>query len=372
MIRTQNARRSGFTLVELLVGISIFLALAGLVLLLYPGARDQDRVRYAVSDITAQLRMAQSMAARDKAPRGVRFVLSNDATNDDKTDARWVTEMQYVEQPPPLIPTTTPLKFPRASNPNLGTAPELIENLAPRVRFDYGFVSSGMNSGAINGRRCFIENLKSEEADLIQPGCTIVMPTFNSWNKIALPSISVPTTVKKTGPNAKDLYTVEAVLEVYPDAVMGGSTQAVVYNFAIYLLAVPLVGEPIIPLPKKICVDLNVSVPDRVNATTDLDVIFGPDGKLLGGSGGQLFLWVRDYTKPAVYTITPPTPSTPRSATYKTGQDLVDALQKGGEQHVIAIRSSGTIAHNNIAWPGNGTSYTSGGEPFKLVRDRGQ
>ena len=360
MIRTCNARRAGFTLVELLVSVSIFIGLAGLVLLLYPSARDQDRVRYAVSDVGAHLRMAQSMAARDKAPRWVRFLVSLDPTNPDKTDPRWATELQFIEQPPPLIPNRTPL-----SNVN-GNA-NFDPNNDPRVRFSYTFSTGGggQPAGTITGRACTIENLSQGQSALIQPGCTLEMPVLGFWSKIVPVSSTVPQPVTVSGPNANGLYTAQVVLEVYPDAVMGGSTENLTYQFAIYLLPTPLVGEPTILLPKNICVDLNVSVPATTGAT-DFDVLFGPDGKLVNSPGGQLFLWVRDYTKTAPYSGTGASMQYLSDTTTPT---LDEALKRGGEQHAIMIRSSGAHGNNQIAWPDPALGrWQSRQEPFSLVR----
>ncbi|MDY3552349.1 type II secretion system protein [Gemmata sp. JC717] len=368
MICTQSVRRSAFTLVELLVGISIFLALAGLVLMLYPGARDQDRVRYAVSDAIAHLRMAQSMAARDKAPRGIRFVVNSsvspttpDPTNDLKIDPRWVTELQYIEQPPPLVPKRNPL-----SDPNAGpsyTSTGYNPDNDPRVQFNYTVVQPPAAGqpvpnpppGTILTRTCTIQNLDPvTQVPLVQTGCTLTLPTLGFWSRI--------TSATSSGSN------VTVTLEVYPDAIMGGSTFAQVYHFAVYLNAVPLVGEPTVPLPKNICVDLNRSIP-QTNGNSDFDILFGPDGKVIGSSSGQTFLWIRDFTKVAPYSGSGATASWFNGTTTPT---LMDSLRKGGEQHVVVIRSSGTIASNNAAWPANNVNYANDAEPYSLARDLGR
>lgn len=350
MTRTHNTRRGGFTLVELLVGISIFLALAGLTLLLYPSARDQDRVRYAVSDVQAHLRMAQSMAARDKTSRGIRFIVSTDPNNPDKTDPFWVTELQYVEQPLPLIPNKNPLSSGTPDN-------------EPRIRFEYTTSVGGMGqpaAGTITRRQCLVQNLTKDQADLVRPGCTIVMPVFSAWHKIKAIA-SGPTET----PAGSGRWQVETELEVYPDAFMGGATHYQTYHFAIYLLPTPLVGEPTVLLPRNICVDLNLSVPSPPGVS-DFDVLFGPDGKLVGAPSGQIFLWMRDYTKPGVYT------GSRSNGTYAqlTGLPLVDAFRKGGEQHIIAVRSSGSHGTNQAAWPDPATGNYAGTDNFyTLVRN---
>ncbi|HEY1188666.1 MAG TPA: hypothetical protein VGE74_13515, partial [Gemmata sp.] len=294
----------------------------------------------------AHLRMAQSMAARDKAPRGVRFIVSSDATNPDKKDIRWVTELQYVEQPLPLIPNRNPLT---SGNPDT----------EPRVRFAYT-----TQAGTITKRQCFIENLTEDQAKLIQAGCTIVMPVFSAWHKIKAITSGPPQS------GSSNPWQVEAELEVYPDAIMGGSTHYQTYHFAIYLLPTPLVGEPTILLPKNICVDLNVSVPSQANSASDFDVLFGPDGKLVGAPTGQIFLWMRDYTKAAPYSITFSTSTPPvRSAPFLSGAPLLDAFRKGGEQHIIAVRASGSHGSNEAMWPDPSSgNYPANNDAYTLVR----
>ena len=347
---TRTNTRAGFTLIELLVAMAIITTLAGFILLVYPGARDQDRARNAVSDVEITLRMAQGMAARDKAPRGVRFI--PDRT--DKTDPRFVTELQYVELPPPLIPNLKPLT-PSAQNPTANPANE------PRVRFEYTLVTgTGPTAGTIIERKCFIDNLTLEQADQIAPNCTIVMPVFGSWHKIIGPPSPNAFNPIRTGPNA-GLYSVQVALEVFPDAIMGGGTQAVTHHFAIYLSATPLVGEPTVLLPKNICVDMSMGLP-KMPATVApalpaaFDVIFGPDGKLIENPNGVVLLWVRDYTKVPSMNVTP-------------GLGLIDAFRRGGDQYIISVRSSGAIGHNQPYWPNvNDGTYATGQDAFTLVR----
>ena len=365
--------RTGFGLIELLVSISIILALAGFAFLMYPGVRDQDRVRNAVTDVGSTCKLAQAMAARDKSPRGVRFITApvNTTTNPARTNALWVTELQYVELPPPLIPNPNPLT-PSLQNPLSPTGVLNLDNEA-RVKFSYTTVAPASPpnpaqnppAGTINGRRCLIENLTADQAAQVQPGCTIVMPNFGTWHRItSFPAPSQP--VKLTGPTAANLYNVEVLLEVFPDAIMGGGTHAVIYHFAIYLLATPLVGEPTVLLPKNICVDLNIPDPTfkvgsigPSGAATDFDVIFAPDGKLVGSPNGQLFLLVRDYTKGGATNIR-----------VVEGLPLVDAFRRAGEMHYLTIRASGSLGHAPVTWPdaaGN-YNYPAGQTPFTLAR----
>ncbi|MFM8272536.1 MAG: Tfp pilus assembly protein FimT/FimU [Gemmata sp.] len=357
---TRRSARAGLGLVELLVSISIILLLAGLVIVMYPGARDQDRVRNTATDVGSTCKLAQAMAARNKRPCGVRFLVGSDPTNPAKTDVRWVTELQYVELPPPLIPSRTPLT---TNNPDT----------EPRVRFRYTTAADG----TITRRICVIENLSVDQAPQITRGCTLVLPTFGTWHQIggAPPAPNPPTADAfdpiPTGPNASGLYTVQVALGTFPDATMGAGTDVLLYHFAVYLTATPLVGEPTVLLTKNVCVDLNApqrptstspefpvgSIGPAPNTTNDFEVIFGPDGKLVNAPTGQLFLLVRDYTKGANFRVPP-------------GAQLIDAFRRAGETHLVTIRSSGAIGYAPVTWPDNATGMYSGSgqDPFTLAR----
>ncbi len=352
--------RAGFGLIELLVSISIILTLAGITFLMYPGVRDQDRVRNSVTDVSSTCKLAQAMAARDKRPRGVRFLVGLDATNPTKTDPKWVTELQYVELPEPLIPNPKPYTSANPAN-------------EPRVRFDYSVVAAGLTptnppAGTIINRRCFIENLTLDHSLQVQTGCTIVMPVFGTWHRI-IGLAPAPNNFREV-PVGSGRYSGEVFLEVFPDATLGAGTSVVIHHFAIYLLSVPLVGEPTVLLPKNICVDLNTPDPPTgpisvgslgPSGAGDFDVIFSPDGKLVGAPTGQLFLWVRDYSKGANMRV-------------PQGSALVDGFRRGGEQYFLTIRASGALGHAPVVWPdANPASptygqYVGGQTPFSLAR----
>src|SRR5262249_59603028 len=97
--RTETTRRAGFTLVELLVAIGIIIVLASLALLVVPDVLDQDRTTDGASLTRQWLMIAKARAARDQLPRGVRLINPGNGL---------VTELQYTEAPPVLVPATQP------------------------------------------------------------------------------------------------------------------------------------------------------------------------------------------------------------------------------------------------------------------------
>ncbi len=95
-LRQQSA---GFTLVELLVVISIMLILAVMTLGAISVLTDGDDVRAASRQIQSALEGARGRAAYAKESRGIRFV-TRTGTNDDR---RVVSSMIYVRPSPPAI-----------------------------------------------------------------------------------------------------------------------------------------------------------------------------------------------------------------------------------------------------------------------------
>ena len=343
---TRAATRAGFGLIELLVVLAIITTLAALGLLVWPGIRDQDKVKDTATIVAIQLKDAQGRAAKKRSPVGVRFVVvpSLDPSNPAKTDNQWVTELQFVELPDPLIPNPTPLS-PSTQNPTADPTAE------PRVRFEY----TPDATGAITGRKCYVDNLTLAQVSQIEPGCTLVMSAFGSWHRIiAQAGGGLPAAVEN--PSGSGRYTRELPLEVFPDSAMGGATNQVIYHFAIYLLATPLVGEKPTPLPTEICVDLNLSIGPQQGSAASFDVIFGPDGKLVSANTGQLFLYVRNYTKDPIYT------GSGNTLAFKTGTSLVTAFRRSGEQHVVSVRNTGAVGHAQVFWPDMTTGQYPGNQ----------
>ncbi|MFG0332253.1 MAG: Tfp pilus assembly protein FimT/FimU, partial [Maioricimonas sp. JB049] len=93
MQRTTTSRRprtqpGGFTLVELLVALTIFLILATLTIGAFQNG-SVDRVAAATGQVKAAIDGARSRAIKDKQPRGIRLVV-------DQNNDRWCTSLLYV------------------------------------------------------------------------------------------------------------------------------------------------------------------------------------------------------------------------------------------------------------------------------------
>lgn len=90
----RNPKSCGFTLVELLVAISIIVLLMGLVLAFMP-KREVRLAAQGADQLQTYIASAKSRALRDNAPRGIRLIPSPQGG---------FREFQYVEMPEPFIP----------------------------------------------------------------------------------------------------------------------------------------------------------------------------------------------------------------------------------------------------------------------------
>ena len=102
MTRTGYHTRRGYTLVELLVVMSLMILLAALAVgVSYSGMVGSQKVISGADRASGWLLIAKQRALRDGAPRGVRFFL-NAATA--PATGFVSTEAQYIEQPDVWVP----------------------------------------------------------------------------------------------------------------------------------------------------------------------------------------------------------------------------------------------------------------------------
>lgn len=115
--KTPHGRHSlGFTLLELLIAVSILLILLAITATAIRVNSDADRVRGGARTLQSYMLGAKDRAIYAQAPRGVRFL--RDGTND-----RTVTSMVYVEPTEPwtgqvrVLPMNTAVSWDSATNP---------------------------------------------------------------------------------------------------------------------------------------------------------------------------------------------------------------------------------------------------------------
>jgi prepilin-type N-terminal cleavage/methylation domain-containing protein len=341
-VRHLHARR-GFTLIELLVVMALTAALGALTLGLLPGIVNKDNTLKATAEVQGALRIAQGHAASAKRPRGVRFL-------PNPTNPAVATEMQYLEAPEVVVSALQVL-----TNPGVGTDPRDSLNV-PRVEFRYEYNAQGH----ITNRHCHLLGLTAEQTTAVANGASLNIPTLGFWSQI--------TTDWGVLPNN------EVQLDVYPDPYLGaggppangsgptGSTPIYrSYHFGIYGTPVPQLGEPTVPLPKDIAVDLVNNLPPGASGV-NYDVMFAPNGQTVGtrftngtqvAANSGVYLWVRDVTKvPALARNNP------------------QHFRTGGEQQIVGVRN-GYVGTAPVEWPDLTTgNYPGGRDPFSLARER--
>jgi prepilin-type N-terminal cleavage/methylation domain-containing protein len=256
-------RRSGFTLVELLVAMTIFVILAALTV---AGFRTTgtDRIGAASGTVRNALDGARSRAIRAGEPRGLRLIR-------DPNDPRIITSMVYIGQP------------------------DFDEGIG-RIVFEGGidrwvFRNESDHWPALAARDLLYEVSPNH------PNPTRRHPR----NRIEIPAGSgnwfvidqYPRIDANGDPSARRVRLVGH----YEPSIFGGGglepvPNGVTIRYRLELAPTPLPGSDPILLPAQTCIDLDGSaVPWRNNSGNypepNLDIMFGPDGTVIGGGAAE-------------------------------------------------------------------------------------
>lgn len=361
---TRTADRRGFTLVELLVAMAIIVALASMALLVVPAALDQDRTTDAAASVRQWLMIAKSRAARDNLPRGVRLIV--DATK-PVANQLLVTDLQYTEAPPVMIP-----KLMDPNNPNNSIPPG--DPRSPQVVFTY----TADGTGTVTTRQCRIINLDATTDAELRAASNITPVVLALPLLTPAPDGGKYTFLQVVGyyPNGDSsrnppLPAGGVDLSYYPDVPLGAAGDAsgtptyVTYHFGIYATPRPLLGEPTLPLPRDICVDLNQNVSSPSGTVgTDYDIVFAPSGQVMPfgvaatGRVGRIQLWVRNSRKaPFIKGVVRPN----QAPVYHTSTSLPNGpnlpFGNAGEQLLVSVKTkSGALGVFKVRWPDNEAS----------------
>lgn len=119
-----TAPRPAFTLVEMLVVLTLMMVLAGFMVMFWPQMSESQRAAEGGGLLEGWLKIAKQRALRDQAPRGLRLYI----------DGTKVTQAQYLEQAPDyksgslVVPDTTKPDQVRLSNMTVtGTIADLVQ-----------------------------------------------------------------------------------------------------------------------------------------------------------------------------------------------------------------------------------------------------
>lgn len=342
MIR-HSRTRPAFTLVELLVALALGIALLGIaVAVSQSSAFDSYKVVGAGDRVSQWMLIAKNRALRDKAPRGVRFII------DPSTGL--CREVAYIEQPEPWLPTVnTTIKSVGGVPPSSDTPRLIVQRIVAQ--------SPPPVPGAVDSTRVFLINVP-DPSGAIAVGDTLYLPELGQSYLIAglsanpvtagIPNAIVvnpsnpapllgstqwpppPTTPATANVNWQINSVVELTLigsntlganfgagfAKTDPAQSPSTTIAPTYhttNFAVYRQPRPLMGLPTEQLPSGMVVDFSatpaahpvVRAAPVLPATVGLfpvqfDVLFAPSGEVIGSTSSLLAFVLRDANLPNV------------------------------------------------------------------------
>jgi prepilin-type N-terminal cleavage/methylation domain-containing protein len=304
--------RAGFTLIEMIVVISIIVVLAVLVAAVLSGPiLIQDRARRGGDELQIWLRTAKSRAMGDQAPRGLRLLQGADG---------YIRELQYIEQPNDFIvmlpgsPGVSPqargiqvvptsqigtinptISLPIPAPPSTATGNvtvtcpgvAVLNGQTPPGQYDF---TGGLYSGAnindsnwpVHGDQYGIVN---GNPVMSQPGDYLEVQGGGALYRIVAVVVD---------PTANSQYPCYLLLDRAPTIPMTAPT----LQYRIIRQPRPLAGETPLLLPQDVAIDPNFCLPPPTPAGSP-DLLFAPSGRLLGplGAQTQVVLWVADVTK---------------------------------------------------------------------------
>ncbi len=271
----------GFTLVELLVVISILLALTGIVVLFFPSMQEQARAARGAAMLQGWLQVAKTRALRDQAPRGLRLLISGNL----------VTQAQYIEQPddffgglnsdilvanPTDPPGNNPISVVKFYPPSPLPVPYNPINLSNIQTGDYLEVGGGGEVHSING-----------------VGANSL--TLNS--PIPYPILNNPGTLSSN-------YRIIRAPRLADDEILQLPTDVGILTTVELFPPTPI--NPVTPTSR--LVNIGISSLNNIHknlAGNNIDIMFAPSGSVLPALGAvvsnpinydTICLWVRDIT----------------------------------------------------------------------------
>jgi Tfp pilus assembly protein FimT len=288
MTRTAN-RRSGFTLVELLVAVALAIVILGLVIYIVNSATfDSYKVVGAGDRLSQWLIQAKYRAMRDEAPRGLRLYINNGV----------VTDCALIEEPQAWAP------------PN------------PNVRLHFVYLNDGTTRPTgNNNRRVFVSFanslLRDDFTNAVSAGDLLQIPELGYSARLlqiipvatgpAPPGVPAPPSIMPRDLLA-ELILDDSGVNWGPGVELGAAysntageqnqSTLIVSNFGIYRRSQEVLGEPTLLLPRGMVVDMGASA-TGLPTTGVFDILFSPSGQVFvnGAQSGFIGLLLRDANK---------------------------------------------------------------------------
>ncbi len=279
-------RRAGFTLVEMMVVMTILLILATIAVLFVPRVLEQEKAVSGARMLVGWLEMAKAQALRDQAPRGVRLVLS------DPNNPVAVSQVQFIQQPSDYIVQAPPA--PQGSPPNLIPVRRMTIEVPPNGTYFLARLETpqGYSGPPLPGFTGGFQNTGDSTNYPVQPGDYLEICGGGSLYKIIQPMPPV------TNPNPNDV-----IILAKPAS---GVLPSVSYPTPDYrIIRAPRVtGDEPMTMPSDTAIDLGQTAGTPygpVIGNLTVDILFSPSGAVIGNCAGndKIILYVRDITQPS-------------------------------------------------------------------------
>ena len=341
-----RAVRFGFTLVELLVVLGIMLTLMSLaVAIANSGIIDNHRVTAGADRVSGWLLQARAKAARDRLPRGVRFIPQANG---------FCTEAQFIEVPEPYVP-----------NPN---------NIDTGLQLVLMYRQPSTPTGAMVQMRTFLASYHPSPTVAAQQ----IMNALNEFgfnDTISVPAYGIlarinaaPVGMLLPGQPPPGVPAIELQVSTsrYPD--VGNVTPqdtdvAVIRTAGVSFLrqARPMVGEASLKLSANTILDFSTGMSSASPSSGGgYDVLFAPNGEIMNTSAGQVLLWLR---REDLATIVPVV----RGGGTPAGTELRTRYESAGEMALITVYTkTGAVATHPVALP---VSDNVANNPYQYAKD---
>jgi prepilin-type N-terminal cleavage/methylation domain-containing protein len=306
-------RDSGFTLVEMLVVLTIILILAALSVALIPTVGEKQRVGNGASQLQSWLAYARMIALRDKVPTGIRLLPPAQPLV-NQVGFTLMTQVQYIQQPDPLSGGYVTLGVQQGQPPGTSTLGPPAPPLPGPPDFYGGFGAAPQQFWAVQpGDYLEISGSSSVFVVLaLVPNKKTNPPTCNQLIVAGQPVTTIPPT---------------------PD-------------YKIVRQPRPKAGEGVLSLPDNVAIDLTTNLtypwysanPPQLNPLTQtMDILFAPNGSISNSTSGNdmIQLWLRDRSEDLFGPAPPlppqkPVPGTAYYATFSGEQALVTIYVRTG------------------------------------------
>lgn len=379
----RHPTRRGFTLIELLVTMGLIVLLLSIAVAVSNSATlDSYKINGSADRVAQALITAKSRAARDRAPRGVRFLPDNTG---------FLAEMIYIEQPEPWLPDQSHWYGNNTVNQPIRSQlvlkyPQRVGSGAPNYQkplpneCEVFLLLTGTNWGQDTAT---LDVKRFQDQFYVRTGPNTFVPTGETMIaaspelSAAFGFTSVVPALLEYAPPGMTVLRLNVTQIVNPDLAAGQTPAAHLppthnppratvqtTQFAIHSPAKPLAGEPTVILGKNCIVDPLASLAPYATGAPPLEILFSPQGHVMSRSEGMIALLVRDVYKfpnPQTNPADPNYPNWLRDATYGPAN-----YNQAGELVLVAIYPrTGTV----VTKPVNAPDGTANSDPYKFARD---